>query len=254
MRDSLRNMQAMIELELRRIKHDRTELYTRAVQPVLWLAIYGTIMSRVKAIPTGGIPYIDYIAPGVLMQSVIMLSIFYGLIMVWERESGILKKLYVTPASRYATIIGRSMAAGVRAIFQALIIIPIALLLGVKFLPNPLYFALALLIVFFISGGFAALSIFMASFMKTRERFMGIGQAIVMPLFFASNALYPIAMMPPIVHYFAIFNPLSYAVDAVRSLMISGDSTNLLLDIGAIAVFDAIMFVGASLSFRKIIE
>jgi ABC-2 type transport system permease protein len=254
MRDSLRNMQAMIELELRRIKHDRTELYTRAVQPVLWLAIYGTIMSRVKAIPTGGIPYIDYIAPGVLMQSVIMLSIFYGLIMVWERESGILKKLYVTPASRYATIIGRSMAAGVRAIFQALIIIPIALLLGVKFLPDPLYFALALLIVFFISGGFAALSIFMASFMKTRERFMGIGQAIVMPLFFASNALYPIAMMPPIVHYFAIFNPLSYAVDAVRSLMISGDSTNLLLDIGAIAVFDAIMFVGASLSFRKIIE
>jgi ABC-2 type transport system permease protein len=254
MRDSLRNMQAMIELELRRIKHDRTELYTRAVQPVLWLAIYGTIMSRVKAIPTGEIPYIDYIALGVLMQSVIMLSIFYGLIMVWERESGILKKLYVTPASRYATIIGRSMAAGVRAIFQALIIIPIALLLGVKFLPNPLYFALALLIVFFISGGFAALSIFMASFMKTRERFMGIGQAIVMPLFFASNALYPIAMMPPIVHYFAIFNPLSYAVDAVRSLMISGDSTNLLLDIGAIAVFDAIMFVGASLSFRKIIE
>jgi ABC-2 type transport system permease protein len=254
MATSFRGMGAMMELELRRIRHDRTELYTRAVQPILWLAIYGTIMSSVRAIPTGGIPYIDYISPGVLMQSVTMLSIFYGLVMVWERESGILKKLFATPASRFSIIIGRSMAAGVRAIFQVLIIVPVALLLGVQFLPNPLYFALAIFIVFFISGGFAALSIIIATFMKTRERFMGIGQVIVMPLFFASNALYPIAMMPPIVHYIAIFNPMSYGVDAVRGLMISGDLTSLLLDIGAIALFDAVMFVIASASSRRIIE
>jgi len=254
MSTSFRGMWAMMELELRRVRHDRTELYTRAVQPILWLAIYGTIMSSVRAIPTGGIPYIDYISPGVLMQSVIMLSIFYGLVMVWERESGILKKLYSTPASRYAIIVGRSMAAGIRGIFQALIIVPIALLLGVQFLPNILYFALAIFIVFFISGGFAALSIVIATFMKTRERFMGIGQVIVMPLFFASNALYPITMMPPIVHYIAIFNPMSYGVDAVRGLMISGDLSGLLLDIAAIALFDALMFVIASASSRRIIE
>jgi len=247
-------MWAMMELELRRIRHDRTELYTRAVQPILWLAIYGTIMSSVRAIPTGGIPYIDYISPGVLMQSVVMLSIFYGLVMVWERESGILKKLYSTPASRYAIIVGRSMAAGIRGIFQALIIVPIALLLGVHFFPNLLYFTLAIFIVFFISGGFAALSIVIATFMKTRERFMGIGQVIVMPLFFASNALYPIAMMPTIVQYIAVFNPMSYGVDAVRSLMISGDLSGLLLDIAAIALFDVVMFVIASASSTRIIE
>jgi len=64
--DSLREMFAMIELEMRRLKHDRTEIYTRAVQPILWLAVYGTVMSHVRDIPTGGIPYIDYITPGVL--------------------------------------------------------------------------------------------------------------------------------------------------------------------------------------------
>lgn len=254
MSTSFRGMGAMMELELRRIRHDRTELYTRAVQPILWLAIYGTIMSSVRAIPTGGIPYIDYISPGVLMQSVVMLSIFYGLVMVWERESGILKKLFSTPASRYAIIVGRSMAAGVRGIFQVLVIVPIALLLGVQFFPNLLYFALAILIVFFISGGFAALSIVIATFMKTRERFMGIGQVIVMPLFFASNALYPISMMPPIVQYIAVFNPMSYGVDAVRGLMISGDLSGLLLDIAAIALFDVVMFIIASASSRRIIE
>ena len=252
--DSLRNMVVMIELELRRLKHDRTELYTRAVQPILWLAIYGPIMSAIKAIPTGGIPYTDYITPGVLIQSTTFVSIFYGLTIVWERESGILKKLLVAPASRYAIVIGRSMAAGVRAIFQALIIVPVALLIGVRFVPNIANFVSAFLIIFFASGGFAALSVFIASFMKTRERFMGIGQAITFPLFFASNALYPVTMMPPILQEFSLFNPMSYIVDAVRGLMISGNLANLPIDLVAIASFDAVMFVVASISFKRIIE
>jgi hypothetical protein len=119
-------MLVMIELELRRLRHDRTEIYTRAVQPILWIVIYGPVMSSVKAIPTGGVPYTDFITPGVMIQTTTFVSIFYGLTIVWERESGILKKLLVTPASRYSMVIGRSMASGVRAIFQALIILPIA--------------------------------------------------------------------------------------------------------------------------------
>jgi ABC-2 type transport system permease protein len=252
--DSLRNIFVMIELELRRLKHDRTELYSRAVQPILWIVVYGSIMGSVRAIPTGGIPYTDYITPGVLIQSTTFVSIFYGLTIVWERESGILKKLLVTPASRYATVIGRSMASGVRAIFQALIIVPVALLIGVKFVPSIAYFVVALLIIFFASGGFAAISIFVASFMKTRERFMGIGQAITFPLFFSSSALYPIEMMPPVLREFALFNPMSYVVDAVRGLIISGDFASLPIDLVAIALFDAIMFVVASVSFKRIIE
>jgi ABC-2 type transport system permease protein len=65
--DSRRELFAMIELELRRLKHDRKEMYTRAIQPILWLVVYGTVMSHVRAIPTDGIPYLDYITPGVLL-------------------------------------------------------------------------------------------------------------------------------------------------------------------------------------------
>ncbi|MFB3764018.1 MAG: ABC transporter permease [Methanotrichaceae archaeon] len=254
MKDLLRELSAMIELELRRLRHDRTEMYTRAIQPVLWLIVYGTVMSHVRAIPTDGIPYLDYITPGVLLQSTIFVSVFYGLTIVWERETGTLKKLLVAPASRYTIVTGRSIASGVRAVFQALIILPIAMLAGVKIILNPLHLLGALLILFFISGGFAAISILVASIMKTRERFMGIGQAIIMPLFFASNALYPIELMPQALQYFAVFNPLTYAVDAVRGLMINGDLTNLMPDIAAIAIFDIAMFIIASASFRKIIE
>jgi len=180
MNDSLRNMLVMIELELRRLRHDRTELYFRAAQPILWIVVYGPVMSSVRAIPTGGIPYTDFITPGVMIQSTTFVSIFFGLMMVWERDSGILKKLLVTPASRYATVIGRSMASGTRAIFQALMIVPVALLIGVRFVPNIGYFLLALLIIFLASGGFAAVSILVASFMKTRDRSISYNHAAVL--------------------------------------------------------------------------
>jgi len=252
--DSLRVVLAMMELELRRLRNDRTEVYTRAVQPVLWLAVFGLVFSEIHAIPTNGIPYIDYITPGVMLQSVLFVAVLYGLTLVWERDTGILKKLLVAPASRYAIVIGRSMSSGVRAIIQVLIVIPVALLLGVRFIPNPAYFVVALAILFVISGGFAALSIIVASLLKTRERFMGIGQALILPLFFASNALYPIALMPHALQVVAVFNPLTYAVDAVRGLMITGNLTLLPLDVAVIALFDILMFAAASLSFRKIIE
>ena len=251
---SLKNIGTMIELELRRLRHDKTELYIRAVQPILWLVVYGPIMGAARAVPTGGIPYTDYITPGVLIHSTTFVSIFYGLQIVWERESGILKRLLVTPSARYAIVIGRAMASGVRSLFQVVLIVPFALLIGVRFRMDVPGFIGALAVIFFSSGGFAGISILVASFMKSRERFMGIGQAVIFPLYFLSSALYPINVMPVVLQQIAMFNPLSYIVDAVRCLLVTGDFSNLLLDIGVLILFDAIMFALATLSFKKIIE
>ncbi len=250
----LKNISVMIELELRRIRHDKTELYIRAVQPILWLIVYGPIMSATRAVETGGFPYTAYITPGVLIHSTVFISIFSGLQVVWERESGILKRLLVTPSGRYSIVIGRAMASGVRALFQVAIIVPFALLIGVQFRIDVPGFIGALAIIFFSSGGFASISILVAAFMKSRERFMGIGQAIIFPLYFLSSALYPISSMPPILQQISSFNPMSYIIDAVRSLLITGDFTNLPLDLEVLILFDAVMFVLATISFKRIIE
>jgi ABC-2 type transport system permease protein len=69
MMETLKNILVMIELELRRLRHDRTEIYFRAVQPILWIVIYGPVMSSIRAIPTGGVPYTDFITPGVMIQN-----------------------------------------------------------------------------------------------------------------------------------------------------------------------------------------
>ncbi|SAI86721.1 ABC transporter permease [Saccharolobus solfataricus] len=243
----------MLELELRKIKNDRTELYTRAIQPILWLVLYGTVIGRIRAIPTGGIPYIDYITPAIIIQSSTFISIFYGLTLVWERESGILKKLITTPLPRYSIVVGRSLASGIRSLFQIIIITTIALLLGVKFY-NVFYFLIASLIIFFMSSGFASLSVVIASFMKTRERFMGIGQAITMPLFFASSGLYPIELMPKVLQYIALGNPLTYIIDICRRLMITGNMDSIVGDVLAILIFNITMYILASIRFKKIIE
>jgi ABC-2 type transport system permease protein len=252
--DSLRHILTMIRLEMLRIKHDRTELYVRAVQPILWLIVYGPIMGAVRAIPTGSISYTAFITPGILIQSTTFVSIFYGLTIVWERENGVLKKLLVSPMKKYTIVVGRALASGIRSLFQMLIIVPIALLIGVQFYWNFGYFLLAIAIVFFSSGGFAAISIIAASFFKTRERFMGIGQAITFPLFFLSSALYPIDIMPPVLKSIAMYNPMSYIVDALRGLLITGSIPNIWLDLGVLILFDVIMFAIGTVSFKKIIQ
>ena len=83
-------------VELRKIRHDRTELYTRAIQPALWLLIYGEVFTRVHAIPTPkGIPYLAYLAPGILAQSALFIAIFYGIQIIWERDAGVDRKSVV---------------------------------------------------------------------------------------------------------------------------------------------------------------
>ena len=72
---------------------------------------------------------------------------------------------------------------------------------------------------------FSTFSLIIACIVKTRERFMGIGQILTMPLFFASNAMYPIAIMPDWLKAVAHVNPLTYEVDAMRALMIQGGTT-----------------------------
>ncbi len=254
MQNSLKVISAMIELEIRRVMHDRTELYFRAIQPMLWLLIFGHVIGSMKAIPTGDVPYTDFIMPGVLIQSVVTVSIFFGLVIIWERESGVLKKLVASPAPQWAIVVGRSMAAGVRGLVQALIIIPFAMLIGVTVILNPVNLFLALLVVFVSAGGFAGLSIMIATLLKTRERFMGIGQAVVLPLFFASSALYPISTMPPLLQDFALVNPMTYVVGATRGLLITGDLSSLPIDILAILAFDIVIFAAATLNFKKIVE
>src|SRR5215470_13557362 len=221
-------------VELRKIRHDRTELYTRAIQPALWLLIFGETFNRIHAIPVpGGVPYLDYLAPGILAQSALFIAIFYGIQIIWERDAGVLTKLMVTPTPRAALITGKAFAAGVRSIAQAVVIVVLSAVLGVALTLNPLKLLGVAVVVVLGSAFFSCLSMSIAGVALSRDRLMGIGQAITMPLFFSSNALYPEKLMPGWLQAISKVNPLSYEVSALRWLLI-GVPTNLALDTGVL--------------------
>lgn len=236
---------AMCAVELQKLRHDRTELYTRAVQPALWLLIFGETFTRLKAIPTGGTPYIDYLAPGIIAQSAMFIAIFYGIQIIWERDAGILTKLLVTPTPRAALITGKAFASGVKALIQAVVVIVIAAVLGVALTWNPLRLLGVAVAVILGSAFFSCLSMTIAGIVLTRDRLMGIGQAITMPLFFGSNALYPVALMPGWLQAVSKANPLSYQVDALRGLLL-GTPDHLLLDYAVLTLAAAAGITAAS--------
>jgi ABC-2 type transport system permease protein len=221
----------MCLVELQKLRRDRTELVTRAIQPALWLLVFGETFTRIRAIPTGNVPYLDFLAPGILAQSALFVSIFYGIQIIWDRDAGVLAKLMVTPTPRAALVAGKAFAAGVRALIQALVVLVLAAVLGVAITPNPVRLLGAGVILVLGAGFFCCLSITIAGLVLKRDRLMGIGQAIMMPLFFASNALYPVAVMPAWLRVLNHVNPLSYEVEALRGLLI-GTPARLWLDFG----------------------
>ncbi len=206
-------------VELQKLSHDRTELFTRAVQPVLWLLVFGETFNRMHAIPTGNQPYLDFLAPGIIAQSGLFVAIFYGIQIIWERDAGVLTKLLVTPTPRSALILGKSFAAGIRAFAQVIVVLAVSAALGVSLTWNPLRIVAALAVVLLGAAFFSCLSMTIAGIVLKRDRLMGIGQMITMPLFFASNALYPISVMPAWLRTLSKVNPLSYEVDALRGLL-----------------------------------
>jgi ABC-2 type transport system permease protein len=251
----LEQIWAIVETDLRKLKHDPFELVTRMIQPSIWLLIFGQAMANTRAIPTGSLSYLDFIAPGILAQSILFISIFFGISLIWERDMGILHKILVSPAPRSILVIGRAIAAGIRGVSQIFIIYFLSFILGIHLRLEILAFMGVIVTVMLGGAIFSTFSLIIATIVKKRERFMGIGQVLTMPLFFASNALYPIENMPGWLQTLSILNPLTYQVDALRNFMITNEvsATGLLLDFGVgIAVFTLLVVI-ATRSYPKIL-
>jgi ABC-2 type transport system permease protein len=247
---------AIAEWEARKVLHDPTDILVRTVQPALWLLIFGVTFTRIRAIPTGNQSYLQFLAPGILAQSVLFLAIFYGIAIIWERDLGVTHKFLASPTPRVALVLGKALSAGARALPQALIIYVLALVLGVQMQWDPLDLLGVLAVIVLGAAFFSTFSVIIASLLRTRDRVMGIGQLLTMPLFFASNAIYPIAIMPAWLQTIALVNPLTYLVDALRAMMIQGGESvfGLGLDFGVLIAITTGFILLASRLYPKIVQ
>ncbi len=245
---------AMAQAEMRKLRHDHIDIITRSVQPLLWLFIFGTAMRNVHALTLGALDYRAYIAPGVMAQAAMFIAIFFGLAVIWERDVGQLQRLLATPLPRTSIVLGKAAGACVRALVQALLLLSVlaAAGIGVRWTFLGVVGTLAMLMLG--TAAFACMSMLLAAAVKERERFMGIGQLIMMPLFFASSALYPLSVMPGWLRALAHANPLTYEVQGLRQMLVGvGGAGVVWLDFLVVAGFFALMLIAATRAYPKAI-
>jgi ABC-2 type transport system permease protein len=245
---------AMAQAEMRKLRHDHLDIITRSVQPLLWLFVFGTALQHNRSLTLGTLDYRAYLAPGVMAQAAMFIAIFFGLAVIWERDVGQLQRLLATPLSRSSIVLGKAAGACVRALVQALVLLVViaAAGIGVRWTLTGVLGTLAMLMLG--TAAFACMSMLLAAAVKERERFMGIGQLIMMPLFFASSALYPLSVMPGWLHVIARINPLTYEVQGLRQMLVGvGGAGEVWLDFLVVAAFFAAMLVAAARAYPKAI-
>jgi ABC-2 type transport system permease protein len=237
-------MLAIVRAELQKLKHDPIELLTRSLQPVLWLLLFGEVMDHFHGKYDEKLSYLDFLAPGILAQSVLFVSIFYGLSAIWERDLGVLNRYLASPAPRSVLVLGKATSAIVRGLAQAVIIYLFSAFIGVKIVFSPVHIVGVIAVVALGSALFSTLSLIIACIVKNREHFMGVGQLITMPIFFASSAIYPLSAMPQWLRAISTVNPLTYQVDALRALMVTGGQSEYGLAIDfSILIFIVIILI-----------
>ncbi len=245
---------AMAQAELRKLRHDHLDIVTRSVQPLLWLFIFGSAVSGAHLINAGHVEYRAYLAPGVMAQAAMFIAIFFGLAVIWERDVGQLQRLLATPLPRSSIVLGKAGGACVRALVQAALLLAVLAAAGIGVRWSVAGVAGTLAMLMLGTAAFACMSMLLAAAVKERERFMGIGQLIMMPLFFASSALYPLAIMPAWLRVIARANPLTYEVQGLRQMLVGvGGAGEVWLDFLVVAAFFAAMLVAATRAYPKAI-
>jgi ABC-2 type transport system permease protein len=213
----------------------------------IWLEVYN---SRFK------LPASDF--PGIVAQTLLFTSIFMGISVIWDKEFGFMKEILVSPISRFSIFLGKMFGDSSSAFLQGIIVFFVGIALGMSI--DPLTFLYALPIMLLITFGLVSIGLIIASFMGSLESFGAIQTFINLPLFFLSGALFPLKgpglNLPSWLTTAAAWNPLTYGVDALRTVILGSawaplQIQSLWMDIGILALFDVIMIAIGTWAFSR---
>ena len=222
-----------------------------AVAMPLFLLVFLGFGFRKVDVP--GLPpeigYFQYFVPGIIGMTLLFTGISVGMVVLMDRQFGFLKEIMVTPAGRVSIVLGRIAGGATTSLIQAFIILLIAIAMGFRPV-GIIHAAGAFLVMLFISIIFISSGLILASRLQDVHDYNNIMNFINFPLFLLSGALFPLENLPPFIRIFAIFDPLTYGVDALRSLLIGVSSFPLILDIGILIIVATGMVLLAAHAFR----
>ena len=219
LRSELRAMRIVWRRDLIRFRNDRIRIVTSLVQPLLFLFVLGSGLQQISSAGTHGVDLKTFIYPGVICLAVMFTAMFSAASIVWDREFGFLREMMVAPVRRSSIVIGKCLGGATVASFQGVILLCLAGAVDVPYEPALILglFALQLLLAFAIT----AFGVMVAVRITQMQSFMGLMQMVVMPMFFISGALFPVANLPGWLAFLNRIDPLTYAVDPMRRLVFS---------------------------------
>jgi ABC-2 type transport system permease protein len=213
-RGDVRAVKVVWRRELIRFSRDRLRIATSLTQPFLFLFVLGTGLSKIASAGTHGVNLRTFVYPGVLCMAVLFTAMFSAASLVWDREFGFLREMMVAPVRRSSLILGKVLGGATVAAFQGVIVICLAGLVGVPYNAVLILeiFALQLLLAFTIT----AFGVMAAARVAQIQSFMALTQMVMMPMYFLSGALFPVAGLPRWLEILNRIDPLTYAVDPMR--------------------------------------
>jgi ABC-2 type transport system permease protein len=216
-RSELRAMRIVWRRELIRFKADRIRIVTALIQPLLFLFVLGSGLQQLSGASTHGVDLKTFIYPGILCLAVMFTAMFSAASIVWDREFGFLREMMVAPVRRSSIVIGKCLGGATVASLQGVILLCLAWAVDVPYSLTLVLgiLALQLLLAFSIT----AFGVMVAARIKQMTAFMGVMQMVVMPMFFISGALFPVANLPGWLAVLNRLDPLTYAVDPMRRLV-----------------------------------
>jgi len=227
MKNFLQDVYSIFWREMKHFIDQKMRIIVSIVQPFIWLSLMGNLMSGFTNNPfglmaLGGVKYLDFMTPGIIIMTTLFGGIFGGVSIVMDRRFGYLNKMLASPISRSAIPLGKMLSSALTAGIQALMIIIVAKLMGVNFATGILGIILILILAMCFSLAMAGISLALAARLKNMETLFAIVNFLTMPLMFTSNAMFPTQTMPDWLATIARWNPLSYVVTPLRTLVTSG--------------------------------
>ena len=221
MEDVFRATWVVAYRELLRFTQERSRIFSSFAMPLLFLVIFGAGFNRIIGTMAPGVDFIQFMYPGIIAMTVLMNSVMSGLSVVWDREFGFLKEILVAPLGRSGIVLGKAMGSATVAVMQGTIMLVLAPLLGVSLSPMLVIKFIPSLVI--ISMSLSSLGILVASRMRSQQGFQLIVQLIIFPLIFLSGIFFPVNNVPAWLEAISKVNPLTYGVDAIRQLFLSGN-------------------------------
>lgn len=219
-------------------------------QPLLFLLAFGFGFGAIFQRAGEG-NYIQFLAPGIILMSVLFTAVFSGIDLIWDRQFGFLKETLVAPVSRFEIMLGKTLGGATVAAIQGIIVFLLTLLVG--FRPHDwLLVPVAFGFIFLVSMLFTSLGVTIASRLNDMQAFPLIMNFLVMPIFFLSGALFPLQGVPPVMEVVIRLDPLTYGIDAVRGFLIGVHSFSLTLDMLILLIVTAVFIGIGSLLFQQI--